>query len=70
MSTSDKRIRHHLLTEEHGSSAEQDRAIRQKILAAFREPARWPMTDTERVELLRGLYNQAVWAEQTELSKP
>lgn len=66
----EKHVRHHLLIDQHGSLSEQDRAIRAKILMAFRTPEQWPMTDTERVELLRNLYAMAVWAEQAELSKP
>lgn len=33
--------------------------IQERILNAFENPENWPITDTERIELLRRLYREA-----------
>lgn len=54
-----------LRIEQHGSSADQKQRLVAKILARFQQPDQWPCTDAERIEFLRGIYNDALIIQQT-----
>lgn len=61
-----RRLRKALLLEDHGTPNEQKDALVNEILNCFQDPAKWPLTDTERIELLKMLYGKARWIPETE----
>lgn len=54
-----KDLRRNLLIESYGSPDKQKNTLVSDILNAFVSPDRWPMTDTERIALIRRWHTQA-----------
>lgn len=61
-----QRLRKALLTENHGTPEAQKTALVDEILNCFRDPAKWPLLDSERIELLKRLYRKAQSIRETE----
>lgn len=59
-------IRAGLLKQTHGDPCKQKDGLVNRILNAFESVESWPMTDAERISLLRNLYNDAKRIRQTE----
>lgn len=60
------RLREALLIERNGTPLKQKDALVQEILSSFQDPSNWPMTDNERVMLLRSFYRKAKVIVETE----
>ena len=60
------RLRGAVLTESNGVLAERKDALVTAIIDSFQDPSRWPMTDAERLDLLRSLYRKALCIRSTE----
>jgi hypothetical protein len=58
-----------LPTERNGDSTKQKDALVQAILDAFLVPEKFPMTDGERCDFLRGLYRSARTIRATEAAE-
>lgn len=66
---SENRIRVGILHENHGASAAQKEQLVTDILSQFQEPRKWPMTDVERVAVLRNFYSAALLIRETEAAE-
>jgi hypothetical protein len=61
-----KHLHKQSLIETHGTVEEQKTSLVDTILATFTDPERWPMTDGDRVVVLKGLYYKARAIRETE----
>jgi hypothetical protein len=59
-------LRASMLAHEHGDPAEQKNKLVADILGMFDHPNEWPLTDSERIGLLKHLYRQARKIRDTE----
>lgn len=59
-------IRARILVRTNGTPEKQVQDLVQAILESFQDPGKWPMTDKERILLLRRLYEKARRVRQTE----
>jgi hypothetical protein len=66
MPTAFNTLRASMLAHEHGDPAEQKNNLVDDILGMFNHPNEWPMTDSERIGLLKHLYRQARKIRDTE----
>ena len=58
--------RRNLIIQSNGCPNAQKDDLVSTIINVFRDPEAWPMTDSERCELLRRLYRRADFIRQTE----
>lgn len=61
-----KRLREALLIEDHGTPDAQKTALVDEIINSFQNPEKWPITDSERIALLRSLMRRALTIRRTE----
>lgn len=62
----ERTLRRAMLIENHGTAEAQKTVLVGAILTAFQDPNKWPMTDGERLELLRRIYRMAQCIRETE----
>lgn len=59
----DPRLRHvakQIAIADHGTIEEQKNALVAEITCMFGDPQKWPMTDADRIEILKRWYTAAV----------
>lgn len=59
-------LRASVLKSDYGDPSYQKDQLVNRILGAFESPDKWPMTDGERVSLLKNLWNDARLIRSTE----
>jgi hypothetical protein len=62
----DPRIRAALIVSNYGTPENQKDVLVTEILDVFTNPQQWPMSDTDRIELLRRWYRSAQRIRETE----
>lgn len=60
------KIRLNHLVDTYGEPERQKDILVAEILSAFQIPEKWPLTDAERIQLLKRLYQSAKTIEETE----
>jgi len=53
------RVKRAILVADHGEPEAQKNGLVEKIIVVFTDPEKWPMTDSERIALLKELYRTA-----------
>lgn len=58
-------LRRSILVGDHGTVEDQTKELIDEILQTFQDPDKWPMTDPDRIELLKHLYRRVQIIEKT-----